>query len=83
MRVGIDFGTTHTVAVVVDRGNYPVVSFDGIDTRPSIIAANEAGELRFGLDAAAVRHEPGAGCDQPDGPADWAHHQRWSRRIVA
>jgi len=59
MRVGIDFGTTHTVAAVVDRGNYPVVSFDGMDTWPSLIAANAAGELRFGADAAAVRHEPG------------------------
>lgn len=59
MRVGIDFGTTHTVAAVVDRGNYPVASFDGIDTWPSLIAANTAGDLRFGPDAAAVRHEPG------------------------
>jgi molecular chaperone DnaK (HSP70) len=59
MRVGIDFGTTHTVAAVVDRGNYPVVSFDGMDAWPSLIAANAAGELRFGSDAAAVRHEPG------------------------
>ncbi|ORV18353.1 Hsp70 family protein [Mycobacterium celatum] len=59
MRVGIDFGTTHTVAAVVDRGNYPVASFDGSDTWPSLIAANEDGELRFGLDAAAVRHQPG------------------------
>jgi molecular chaperone DnaK len=59
MRVGIDFGTTHTVAATVDRGNYPVVSFDGVDTWPSLIAANTAGELRFGLDAAAVRREPG------------------------
>ncbi len=59
MRVGIDFGTTHTVAAVVDRGNYPVVSFDGVDAWPSIIAANAAGELRFGADAAAVRREPG------------------------
>ncbi len=58
MRVGIDFGTTHTVAAVVDRGNYPVVSFDGVDTWPSLIAADNAGELRFGLDAAAVRHDP-------------------------
>jgi molecular chaperone DnaK len=59
MRVGIDFGTTHTVVAAVDRGNYPVVSFDGVDAWPSVIAANAAGELRFGLDAAAVRHEPG------------------------
>jgi molecular chaperone DnaK len=59
MRVGIDFGTTHTVVAVVDRGNYPVVSFDGVDAWPSIVAANAAGELRFGVDAAAVRHEPG------------------------
>ncbi|WP_155771870.1 Hsp70 family protein, partial [Mycobacterium asiaticum] len=59
MRVGIDFGTTHTVAAIVDRGNYPVVSFDGFDTWPSLVAANATGELRFGLDAAAVRHQPG------------------------
>ncbi|OBG26566.1 Hsp70 family protein [Mycobacterium sp. E3198] len=59
MRVGIDFGTTHTVVAAVDRGNYPVISFDGLDAWPSVIAANAAGELRFGADAAAVRHEPG------------------------
>ena len=59
MRVGIDFGTTHTVVAAVDRGNYPVVSLDGADTWPSIIAANAAGELRFGVDAAAVRHDRG------------------------
>lgn len=59
MRVGIDFGTTHTVVAAVDRGNYPVVSFDGVDTWPSLITANAAGEVRFGPDAAAVRHEPG------------------------
>jgi len=58
MRVGIDFGTTHTVVAAVDRGNYPVVSFDGVDTWPSLIAANAAGDLRFGPDAAAVRQDP-------------------------
>jgi molecular chaperone DnaK (HSP70) len=36
MRVGIDFGTTHAVTATVDRGNYPVVSFDGVDTWPSL-----------------------------------------------
>lgn len=51
--------TTHTVAAFVDRGNYPVASFDVVDAWPSIVAGNAAGELRFGLDAAAVRHEPG------------------------
>ncbi|OBA69864.1 molecular chaperone Hsp70 [Mycobacterium sp. 1554424.7] len=59
MRVGIDFGTTHTVVAAVDRGNYPVISFDGLDAWPSLIAANADGQLRFGVDAAAVRHEPG------------------------
>ncbi|OBG61290.1 MULTISPECIES: Hsp70 family protein [unclassified Mycobacterium] len=59
MRVGIDFGTTHTVVAAVDRGNYPVISFDGLDAWPSIVAANAAGELRFGADAAAVRHDAG------------------------
>jgi molecular chaperone DnaK (HSP70) len=28
MRLGIDFGTTRIVVAAVDRGNYPVVSFD-------------------------------------------------------
>src|SRR5437588_5336627 len=59
MRVGIDFGTTHTVVAEVDRGNYPVVSFDGEDAWPSLIAADAHGQLRFGVEAAAVRHEPG------------------------
>jgi molecular chaperone DnaK (HSP70) len=59
MRLGIDFGTTHTVAAVVDRGNYPVVSFDGAEAWPSLVAASEDGEVRFGPEAAAVRHEPG------------------------
>ena len=34
MRLGVDFGTTHTVVAIVDRGNYPVVAFEGGDPVP-------------------------------------------------
>jgi molecular chaperone DnaK (HSP70) len=47
MRFGIDFGTTHTVAALVDRGNYPIVSFEQGDAIPSVISAR-GDELRFG-----------------------------------
>jgi molecular chaperone DnaK (HSP70) len=62
VRLGIDFGTTHTVVAFSDRGNFPLVSFetesgDEIDTFPSIVAARE-GELRFGLDALGVADDP-------------------------
>jgi molecular chaperone DnaK (HSP70) len=58
VRLGIDFGTTRTVVAYADRGNYPVVQFvdragDTIGWIPSIVAERD-GELRFGLDAAAV-----------------------------
>ncbi|MFI5182235.1 MAG: Hsp70 family protein [Thermoanaerobaculia bacterium] len=60
MKLGIDFGTTHTVVALVDRGNYPVVGFDGVDSIPSLVAARHGdGALRFGAEAAAVRHQPG------------------------
>ena len=43
MRCGVDFGTTRTTVAVVDRGNYPVVSFhddldDTFDYIPSVMA---------------------------------------------
>ena len=62
MRLGIDFGTTHTVVAFADRGNFPLVSFetdsgDAIDTFPSIVAERD-GELRYGLDALAVAEDP-------------------------
>lgn len=53
MRLGIDFGTTHTVVALVDRGNYPVVSFEHGDVIPSLISADGGGALHFG------RAEPG------------------------
>src|SRR5712692_6877041 len=58
MRLGIDFGTTHTVLAAVDRGNYPIVSFEHADFVPSLAAAGEDGTLRFGAQAAAVAHDP-------------------------
>jgi molecular chaperone DnaK len=59
MRLGIDFGTTHTVAAIVDRGNYPVVSYDWGDTIPSLVAVRGSdGSLRLGQDAALVSDDP-------------------------
>src|SRR5438067_13596517 len=58
MRLGIDFGTTHTVVAAVDRGNYPIVSFEHADFVPSLAAAGEDGTLRFGAQAATVAHDP-------------------------
>ncbi len=62
MRLGIDFGTTRTVVAYADRGNYPVVQFidaagDAIGWVPTLVAERD-GELRFGLDAAAVLEDP-------------------------
>jgi molecular chaperone DnaK (HSP70) len=58
MRLGIDFGTTHTVVAACDRGNYPVLAFtdpagDAHEFVPSAVA-ERAGELRFGHEALAV-----------------------------
>ena len=53
MRFGIDFGTTHTVVATIDRGNYPIVSFEHADVIPSVVAVDGEGRLRFG------RSEPG------------------------
>jgi molecular chaperone DnaK len=59
MRLGIDFGTTHTVGALVDRGNYPVVSYEWGDAIPSLAAVRGAdGSVRYGSDAAAVARDP-------------------------
>src|SRR5258708_31846605 len=64
MRLGIDFGTTHTVAALVDRGNYPVVPLGEHDVCPSLLAAHTDGRVLYGRDAAAVSatHHPGWHC---------------------
>jgi molecular chaperone DnaK len=59
MRLGIDFGTTHTVAALVDRGNYPVVPFEERDTIPSLVAAHEDGRVVYGAAAARMLGERG------------------------
>jgi molecular chaperone DnaK (HSP70) len=61
MLLGIDFGTTHTVVAHVDRGNYPVVSFEhGGDVLPSLLAVHaESGELRYGAQALPLSRAPG------------------------
>ena len=55
MRLGVDFGTTTTAIAIVDRGNYPIVSFvnnhdDTVDFVPSIIAL-DGDRLIYGFDA--------------------------------
>jgi molecular chaperone DnaK (HSP70) len=64
MRLGIDFGTTHTVAALVDRGNFPVVPLGEHDVCPSLLAAHADGRIIYGREAAAVNaaHEPGWHC---------------------
>lgn len=56
MDLGIDLGTTHTVVAMVDRGNFPLLSFcddlgDSRDHLPSISALQD-GELVHGFQAA-------------------------------
>lgn len=62
VRLGIDFGTTRTVVAVVDRGNYPVLSFerpDGstVDWFPSLVAVR-GNERVYGWQAWACQQNP-------------------------
>src|SRR5687768_11153697 len=63
MKLGIDFGTTRIVVAAVDRGNYPVVTFEDADGAarewfPPVIASCD-GERRYGWEAWALQTEPG------------------------
>ena len=62
MKFGIDFGTTRTVVAAVDRGNYPVYSFDDpdgarVDWFPSLIAVRGDQRL-YGWQAWACQQYP-------------------------
>jgi molecular chaperone DnaK (HSP70) len=63
MRLGIDFGTTRIIVALVDRGNYPVVSFDGPEGAahewfPSLVAVRDQRRV-YGWEAWAAQEEPG------------------------
>jgi molecular chaperone DnaK (HSP70) len=63
MILGIDFGTTRTVAALVEKGNYPVCTFSWKgelkEYIPSMIAA-KGHSLFFGWEAADLVHDPDA-----------------------
>ena len=74
MRLGVDFGTTTTAIAIVDRGNYPIVSFvdnndDTVDFVPSIIAL-DGDRLVYGFDA-------------EDAARDGAPHLRSFKRLLS
>lgn len=61
MKLGIDLGTTRTIVALVDRGNYPVVSFidpdgDAVDHYPSVVA-RRGDELVYGFEAERAASE--------------------------
>ncbi len=63
MRLGIDFGTTRIIVAAVDRGNYPVVSFEAPDGTacewfPPLVAVKDQTRV-YGWEAWAAQEEPG------------------------
>lgn len=64
MRLGIDFGTTRVVVAACDRGNYPVVTFEGpdggvYDWFPPLVAV-QGGTRRYGWQAWSLQEDPRA-----------------------
>lgn len=62
VRLGIDFGTTRTVVAAVDRGNYPLLSFENpdgahVDWFPSLVAVRGRERL-YGWQAWACQQDP-------------------------
>jgi molecular chaperone DnaK (HSP70) len=62
VKLGIDFGTTRTVVAAVDRGNYPIFSFEGADGAaadwfPSVVAVRGDQRL-YGWQAWACQQYP-------------------------
>ena len=63
MRLGIDFGTTRIIVAFVDRGNYPVVSFDAPDGSarewfPPLVAVKDQKHV-YGWEAWAAQEDLG------------------------
>ena len=63
MRLGVDFGTTRIVIAAADRGNYPIVQFEGpegesFEWYPPLVAIR-GGERLYGWDAWYAQAEPG------------------------
>jgi molecular chaperone DnaK (HSP70) len=63
MRLGVDFGTTRVVIAAADRGNYPIVTFEGpegenFDWYPPLVAIR-GDERLFGWEAWQAQAEAG------------------------
>src|SRR5215468_9317597 len=62
MKLGVDFGTTRVVVAAVDRGNYPLLTFETregtADWFPMLVAIRGS-ERRYGWAAWALQAEPG------------------------
>jgi len=64
MRLGIDFGSRWIVAAIADRGNYPLVSFEGEQAGcrqyfPALVAVQGTKRI-YGWDAWSAQSDPSA-----------------------
>src|SRR5882672_1932791 len=64
MQLGIDIGTTRIVAALADRGNYPLVRFEGPEGEPRDwfppLIAVRGSERLYGWDAWSAQPDPKA-----------------------